>query len=67
VALPFTPTTATVFSHDGKTGDVPVTVEDGRCRLDLAELPLYSIVVLSDGTRTDGVPAAGATRDEDRS
>jgi hypothetical protein len=56
VGLPFVPVTATLFSHDGTTADVPVSVEDGRCRLDLAELPLYSIVVLADG----------ATREEDR-
>jgi hypothetical protein len=57
VALPFAPTTATVFSHDGKTAEVPVSVEDGRCRLELAEVPLYTIVVLADGASRDEDPS----------
>jgi hypothetical protein len=64
VALPGSPASATAYFHDGRTTDLPVSVEDGHCRVDLAELPLYSVVVFSDGTRAG---TAGASRDEERS
>ncbi|MFL6097046.1 MAG: hypothetical protein ACJ71Y_16465, partial [Blastococcus sp.] len=55
VRLPGTPASAVQLAHDGTTTELDVSVEDGSCRIHLAELPLYSVVVLRDGARDEEV------------
>jgi hypothetical protein len=49
VALPGSPTSATLVTADGKRTQLTVSAYEGRCTVDLAELPLYSIVVFPGG------------------
>jgi hypothetical protein len=64
VAVPGNPSRATVMTHAGAVSDLPVTADDGRCRLTLPELSLYTIVVFHDGAhRVAASPAAGSPKD----
>jgi hypothetical protein len=52
VALPGGHTHATLLTADGAATDLTLSVHDGVCSVDLAELPLYAIVVFHDGARS---------------
>jgi hypothetical protein len=52
VSMPGSPTQATLLTSDGAATDLTLTTFEGRCRVELTELPLYSIVVFHDGARS---------------
>jgi hypothetical protein len=62
VYLPGAPTSATLLTPDGKRVGLTLSAFDGRCSVELDELPLYSIVVLHDGALS--LAGAGSGREE---
>ncbi len=52
MSLPGSATHATLLTHDGACTDLTLSSYEGRCSVDLPELPLYGIVLLHDGTRS---------------
>jgi hypothetical protein len=49
VALPGTPTHATLVTPEGAATELTLSGFEGRCSVELTELPLYSIVVFGPG------------------
>ena len=52
VTLPGDHAHATLLTADGTATDLTMTSYEGRCSVDLAELPLYGIVLFHDGARS---------------